>query len=55
MKTRDINPFGLRMPQDIREYVAKRAESEECSLNWLICKILKEEMDRDRSKTQAAA
>jgi hypothetical protein len=55
MKTRDINPFGLRMAPEMREFVAKKAESEERSQNWVICKILKEEMEREQQRVQASA
>lgn len=53
MKTREINPFGLRMTPEIRDYVAKKAEKEERSQNWLICKILKEAMERELQIKQA--
>lgn len=53
MKVRDINPFGLRMPADLREFVAKQASMQERSQNWVICKALREAKERDEQSNQA--
>lgn len=52
MKTRDINPFGLRMPEDLRSYYAKKALAEERSQNWVICKALRDAMEREQQAKQ---
>lgn len=42
MKAREISPFGLRMEPSLKERLVRMAEEQERSLNWLICKILKD-------------
>ncbi len=43
--TRDINPFGLRMPTDLRETVAREARLNGRSLNAEIITRLRASMD----------
>ena len=47
LKQRDINPFGLRMQPGLRKWLDEKAKQEDRSLNWLVCKILKEAMEKD--------
>lgn len=53
MKTRDITPFGLRMEPSLKELLASEAARQERSLNWLICKLLKEAMQSNEQIKQA--
>ncbi|WP_136474556.1 Arc family DNA-binding protein [Pseudomonas sp. DG56-2] len=50
-----ITPFPLRMPAEVKEYLDGKAEKEERSLNWLICKVLKEAMESEQGKIQASS
>lgn len=54
MKKRDINPFGLRMPPAMRDWVQKKAAEDERSQNWLILKIIGEAMSRDEQQRKQA-
>lgn len=53
MKTRDIPPFGLRMNPSLKDQLSKEAAKQERSLNWLICKLLKEAMQQNEHTRQA--
>jgi len=53
MRQRDINPFGLRMPPEMKEWVEAKAAKEERSQNWLLLKIIEKEMRRDEQFMQA--
>lgn len=39
-----IAPFGLRMPQRIKDWVSDRAERQDRSMNYIILRILEQEM-----------
>mgnify|MGYP002355531671 CR=1 FL=1 len=47
------SPFPLRMPAEVKAHLEAKAEKEERSLNWLICKVLREVMERDQQIKQA--
>lgn len=47
------SPFPLRMPVEVKSYLEGKAEKEERSINWLICKALREVMESDRKNKQA--
>lgn len=42
MQRKQIPPFGLRMPDDLKEWAQKRARQEGRSVNNLIVHLLKE-------------
>lgn len=51
MSSRHQNtPFSLRMPAEVKARLDARAKKEDRSLNWLICKILEEAMQRDQQQ-----
>lgn len=54
MKQREIKPFGLRMPPEVKAWIESQAEKEERSQNWLLVKIIKREMDRDEQQIKQA-
>ncbi len=39
-----MQPFGLRMPASVRDWVNERAVEQERSINWIIVKILEDAM-----------
>ncbi len=45
---RDINPFGLRMPQDIRRQIEQAAENNKRSLNAEILARLEESLTAEQ-------
>lgn len=50
---RDINPFGLRMPPEVREWVKQQAAANRRSLNSELLVIL-EEVRRNRTRQEPA-
>lgn len=40
MKTKQIPPYGLRMPDDLKEWVKKKAEEQGRSMNSFIVRQL---------------
>lgn len=54
MKQRDINPFGLRMPPKVKEWIEQKSADQERSQNWLIVKILEQEMVKDERSSETA-
>ncbi|WP_300585227.1 Arc family DNA-binding protein [Marivita sp.] len=40
-------PFGLRMPDEIKEWAKRRAKEEDRSMNSMIVRILKERMEQE--------
>ncbi|EJV1068775.1 Arc family DNA-binding protein [Klebsiella sp. JL973] len=44
-----IAPFGLRMPEELKEKVAERAKNNGRSMNAEIVQILQEALDADRA------
>jgi hypothetical protein len=46
--SRDVNPFGLRMPSDVKEELEKLAEQNRRSLNAEIIVRLEESIKRER-------
>lgn len=44
---RNIAPFGLRMPDDLREAIAERAKANGRSMNSEIVQILQDAIDRE--------
>lgn len=55
MKQRDISPFGLRMPPEMKAWLERKAAEEDRSQNWLLVKIIGKEMEEDEKRRQAAA
>lgn len=53
MKTRDINPFGLRMPSEIRTWLEEQAAANRRSLNSELLVIL-EDVRRNRMRQETA-
>lgn len=53
MKVRDMPQLIVRAPVPVKSWLDKKAKQEERSLNWLICKILEEAMDRDGQAERA--
>lgn len=47
MKQREIPPFGLRLPPNLREWVQVKAKSDERSQNWFLVKLVEEAKARD--------
>lgn len=45
-----IHPFGLRMPPDLKEWLAQQAKIDTRSLNSEIVKRLQESRERDEKK-----
>lgn len=45
--SKSIPPTGIRMPDDIKSWLAKRAEGNERSMNKEVLFILRKEMERD--------
>jgi len=43
-------PFGLRMPPDVREWLDKKADDNENSVNSEILKILKKAMNSEKKE-----
>ncbi|WP_083199665.1 Arc family DNA-binding protein [Rhizobium sp. AC44/96] len=43
-------PFGLRMPDDIKKWLAQRAEENGRSMNAELVQLLKQERNRDRGE-----
>lgn len=37
-----MTPFGLRMPQELKNWVQEQAEQTERSMNWVIVKLLQQ-------------
>jgi len=52
-KMRDINPFALRMPPDVRDWIAEQAAANRRSLNSEILTIM-EEVRRTRTRQEPA-
>lgn len=52
---KQAQPFPLRMPVEVKAHLDVKAKEEERSLNWLICKILKDEVEREQQRKQANA
>ena len=48
--SRDVNPFGLRMPPEVKEELEKLAEQNRRSLNAEIIVRLEESIKRERDK-----
>ncbi|UOG93182.1 MAG: Arc family DNA-binding protein [Candidatus Thiothrix sulfatifontis] len=46
--SRDVNPFGLRMPSDVKEELEKLAEQNRRSLNAEIVVRLEESIKREK-------
>ncbi|TWD58086.1 Arc-like DNA binding dprotein [Agrobacterium vitis] len=44
-KTGHLPPFGLRIPQAIRDWVQKEAEKQDRSMNYVILAVLREKME----------
>lgn len=55
MPKRQTAPFGLRMPDDIKEWARLRAEEEDRSMNSMIVRILKEQMELEQMAHVARA
>ncbi len=53
MKTRDINPFGLRMPSEIRVWLEAQAAANRRSLNSELLVIL-EGVRRNQARQETA-
>ncbi|MBN5380655.1 Arc family DNA-binding protein [Serratia bockelmannii] len=51
---RNIAPFGLRMPDELRESVAKRAKANGRSMNSEIVQILEDTLMRDDNSSPSA-
>lgn len=45
--SKPIAPTGIRMPDDIKEWLTKRATGNERSMNKEVLFILRKEMERD--------
>lgn len=45
--SKPIAPTGIRMPDDIKEWLTKRAAGNERSMNKEVLFILRKEMDKD--------
>lgn len=52
MRVRDMSQMILRVNPEVKEWLEKKAKSEERSQNWLIGKILEEAMQNDRAAKQ---
>ena len=48
--SRDVNPFGLRMPAEVKEELEKLAEQNRRSLNAEIVVRLEESIKREKEK-----
>lgn len=48
--SRDVNPFGLRMPPEVKEELEKMAEQNRRSLNAEIVVRLEESIKREKDK-----
>ena len=48
--SRDVNPFGLRMPPEVKEELEKMAEQNSRSLNAEIVVRLEESIKREKDK-----
>lgn len=47
--TPTINPFGLRAPAEVLDWVRRKAAQEERSANWYINKLLREAKEADEA------
>lgn len=50
-RVRDISPFGLRAPQEILDWIKRKGEEQQRSMNWVINQVLaqaKAQEDRER-------
>jgi hypothetical protein len=50
---RNIAPFGLRMPEELREAIQQRAKNNGRSINSEIVQILQETIDTDRALAES--
>lgn len=48
-KKQQAPSFPLRLPAEVKAHFGFKAKREERSLNWMICKELKDVMERDRA------
>jgi hypothetical protein len=55
MQQHSIRPFGLRMDNDLKGWIANRAEENGRSLNSEIIQLLKSERRREDAKRMRAA
>lgn len=53
MNEREIVPFGLRVPAEVMDWVRRKAEQQERSMNWVINRVLREAKDVDEQKEAA--
>lgn len=50
---RNIAPFGLRMPEELREAIQQRAKNNGRSINSEIVQILQETLDTDKAISES--
>lgn len=49
-KTGYMQPFGLRMPESVRDWVDKKAAEQERSANWIIVKALEDAKEKEKGE-----
>jgi len=54
MKQREITPFGLRLPPNLKAWVQVKAKSDDRSLNWVLVKLVEEAKARDEMQNEHA-
>lgn len=47
---RQSSPFGLRMDEELQDWIRRKAKREDRSMNYIINRILKEAMNDDFQK-----
>lgn len=52
-KARDINPFGLRAPQEVLDWVKRKGLEQDRSMNWVINQVLAEAKAKDEQAVAA--
>ncbi|SFC84772.1 hypothetical protein SAMN05216577_111108 [Pseudomonas citronellolis] len=56
MKVRDMAQLIVRLPEQDKEWLVRKASEQERSQNWLVARLIREARERDeRQDKQAAA
>jgi hypothetical protein len=54
-RVRIIPPFGVRMPSELKIWVEKKSAEEDRSQNYVIVKIIRQEMEREKGREPLTA
>lgn len=56
MKVRDMAQLIIRLPDQDKEWLVRKAEEQERSQNWLVSRLVREARERDeKQRSQVAA